>query len=244
LVLSVTNPACESYDPAFAYEVGTIIEHGLGRMYGENPEDVFFYLTLYNENYPQPPRPEGIADDIVRGIYRFSQAPVGTHHRATILFSGTANLAARKAQVELADNYGVGAELWSVTSYQKLRAEAIGVERWNRLHPTENARPPHITSILNSTEGPVVAVTDFMKLVPDQIGRFVPRNYVTLGTDGFGRSDGRAALRRYFETDSGHVVLAVLSELVRQGKMEAAVTADAIARYGINPDADDPRLVH
>ena len=244
LVLSVTNPACESYDPAFAYEVGTIIEHGLGRMYGENPEDVFFYLTLYNENYPQPPRPEGIADDIVRGIYRFSQAPVGTHHRATILFSGTANLAARKAQVELADNYGVGAELWSVTSYQKLRGEAIGVERWNRLHPTESPRQPHITSSLNSTEGPIVAVTDFMKLVPDQIGRFVPRNYVTLGTDGFGRSDGRAALRRYFETDSGHVVLAVLSELVRQGKLEAAVTADAIARYGINPDADDPRLVH
>ena len=145
--------------------------------------------------------------------------------------------------MELADNYGVGAELWSVTSFQKLRGEAIGVERWNRLHPTENPRQPHITSILNSTEGPVVAVTDFMKLVPDQIGRFVPRNYVTLGTDGFGRSDGRAALRRYFETDSGHVVLAVLSELVRQGKLEAAVTADAMARYGINPDAPDPKTL-
>ncbi|MGH8924916.1 MAG: pyruvate dehydrogenase (acetyl-transferring), homodimeric type [Acidimicrobiia bacterium] len=244
LVLSVTNPACESYDPAFAYEVGTIIEGGLGRMYGDNPEDVFFYLTLYNENYPQPPRPDGIADDILRGIYRFSQAPVGNNHRATILFSGTANLAARKAQVDLADNYGVGAELWSVTSYQKLRGEAIGIERWNRLHPTEEPRQPHIRSILNATEGPIVAVTDFMKLVPDQIGRFVPRDYITLGTDGFGRSDGRAALRRHFETDSGHVVLAVLSELVREGKLESSAIADAIARYAINPDAADPRLVH
>jgi pyruvate dehydrogenase E1 component len=244
LVLSVTNPACESYDPAFAYEVGTIVEGGLHRMYGESPEDVFFYLTLYNENYPQPPRPEGIGEDILRGIYRFSQAPAGNHHRATILFSGTSNLAARKAQVELADNYGVGAELWSVTSYQRLRGEAIGVERWNRLHPTESAREPHITSVLKTTEGPIVAVTDFMKLVPDQIGRFAPRAYVTLGTDGFGRSDGRAALRRHFETDSGHVVLAVLSELVRAGELEPSVTADAVARYGINPDAVDPRLVH
>jgi pyruvate dehydrogenase E1 component len=243
-VLSVTNPACESYDPAFAYEVGSIIEAGLQRMYGENPEDIFFYLTLYNENYPQPPRPDGVADDIVRGIYRFGAAPAGSHHRATILFSGTANLAARKAQVELADNYGVGAELWSVTSYQKLRTEAIGVERWNRLHPTEEPRRPHVSAVLSSTEGPIVAVTDFMKLVPDQIGRFVPRAFVTLGTDGFGRSDSRAALRRYFETDSGHVVLAVLSELVREGKIEPSAIADAIARYDINPEAADPRLVH
>jgi pyruvate dehydrogenase E1 component len=244
LVLSVTNPACDSYDPAFAYEVGSIIEAGLQRMHGENPEDIFFYLTLYNENYPQPPRPDGVADDIVRGIYRFGAAPAGSHHRATILFSGTANLAARKAQVELADNYGVGAELWSVTSYQKLRTEAIGVERWNRLHPTEEPRRPHVSAVLSSTEGPIVAVTDFMKLVPDQIGRFVPRAFVTLGTDGFGRSDSRAALRRYFETDSGHVVLAVLSELVREGKIEPSAIADAIARYDINPEAADPRLVH
>jgi pyruvate dehydrogenase E1 component len=244
LVLSVTNPACESYDPAFAYEVGSIIEAGLQRMHGENPEDIFFYLTLYNENYPQPPRPDGVADDIVRGIYRFGAAPAGSHHRATILFSGTANLAARKAQVELADNYGVGAELWSVTSYQKLRTEAIGVERWNRLHPSEEPRRPHVSAVLSSTEGPIVAVTDFMKLVPDQIGRFVPRAFVTLGTDGFGRSDSRAALRRYFETDSGHVVLAVLSGLVREGKIEPSAIADAIARYDINPEAADPRLVH
>ena len=146
--------------------------------------------------------------------------------------------------MDLADNYGVGAELWSVTSYQKLRGEAIGVERWNRLHPTESPREPHVTAVLKTTEGPIVAVTDFMKLVPDQIGRFVPRTYVTLGTDGFGRSDGRTALRKHFETDSGHVVLAVLSELVRAGKLEPAVIADAIARYGINPDASDPRLVH
>ena len=243
LILAATNPACESYDPAFAYEVGTIIEHGLGRMYGENPEDIFFYLTLYNENYPQPPRPEGIAQDIVNGIYRFSPAPAGMDRRATILFSGTANLAARRAQVELADHYGVGAELWSVTSYQKLRDDAISAERWNRLHPSEEPRVPFVTSVLEGTEGPIVAVTDFMKLVPDQIGRFVPRRFEILGTDGFGRSDGRAALRHHFETDLGHVVLAVLSALSIDGQVDHAAVKDAIDRYAIDPDAADPRVL-
>ena len=243
LILAATNPACVSYDPAFAYEVGTIIEHGLNRMYGAKPEDVFFYLTLYNENYSQPPRPEGVAQGIVDGIYRFGAAPAGMEHRATILFSGTANLAARRAQVELADHYGVGAELWSVTSYQKLRDEANSAERWNRLHPSEQARIPFVTTTLEETEGPIVAVTDFMKLVPDQVGRFVPRRFVILGTDGFGRSDGRAALRHHFETDLGHVVLAVLSALHTEGQIDHAAVKDAIDRYGIDPDARDPRLL-
>jgi pyruvate dehydrogenase E1 component len=244
LVLAATNPACEAYDPAFAYEVGTIIEHGLKRMYGPTPEDIFFYLTLYNENYPQPVRPEGVAEGIVSGMYRWSPAPAGTLLRATVLFSGTANLAARKAQLDLADHYGVGVELWSVTSYQKLRAEALGVDRWNRLHPGEPVRTPAVTSLLTQAGGPVVAVSDFMKLVPDQIARYVPSRFVTLGTDGFGRSDGRADLRRFFEIDHGHVVVAVLSALAREGKLGPQSVADACSRYGIDPDVTDPRLLN
>jgi pyruvate dehydrogenase E1 component len=188
-------------------------------------------------------RPEGVEQGIVNGIYRFGGSPAGMNHRATILFSGTANLAARRAQVELADHYGVGAELWSVTSYQKLRDEANATERWNRLHPSEQPRIPMVTSTLEGTEGPIIAVTDFMKLVPDQVGRFVPRRFVILGTDGFGRSDGRAALRHHFETDLGHVVLAVLSGLTADGQMDQSAVKDALDRYGIDPDAPDPRLL-
>ncbi|MDP3983502.1 MAG: pyruvate dehydrogenase (acetyl-transferring), homodimeric type, partial [Acidimicrobiia bacterium] len=244
LILSTANPAVESYDPAFAYEVGTIIEHGINRMWGDQPEDVFFYLTLYNENYIQPPRPQGAEEGIVNGMYRWSAAPQGTLLRAGILFSGTANLAARAAQTELAEHYGVGAELWSVTSYQKLREEAVAAERWNRLHPGEPARQPRVSGQLSGVGGPVVAVTDYMKLVPDQIGRWVPGNLTTLGTDGFGRSDGRAALRRFFEIDAGHVVVAVLSALVREGKLGPEAVADALARYGIDPDAVYARVAH
>ncbi|MEX0946214.1 MAG: pyruvate dehydrogenase (acetyl-transferring), homodimeric type [Acidimicrobiia bacterium] len=244
LVLAGTNPAAEAYDPAFAYEMGTLIEHGIRRMYGDQPEDIFFYLTLYNENYVQPPRPEGAEEGILSGIYRWASAPAGTLMRAAILFSGTANLAARVAQADLAEHYGVGAELWSVTSYQKLRDEAVDAERWNRLHPGEPARVPRVSRELRGAGGPVVAVTDFMKLVPDQIGRWVPGTFVILGTDGFGRSDGRANLRRFFEIDAGHVVLAVLSALVREGKLGPQAVADAISRYGIDPEAPNSRFAH
>jgi pyruvate dehydrogenase E1 component len=243
LVLAGTNPACEAYDPSFAYEVGTIVEHGIRRMYGEKPEDLFFYLTLYNENYQQPPRPDGVENGIVSGIYRWSNAPAGTNLKAAILFSGSANLAARKAQAELADHYGVGAELWSVTSYQKLRADALRIERWNRLNPELAARLPLVTRTLSEVGGPIVAVTDYMKLVPDQIARYVPGDFTTLGTDGFGRSDGRAALRRFFEIDAGHIVLAVLSSLVRAGKQGPQAVADAIGRYRIDPSLPDPQTL-
>jgi pyruvate dehydrogenase E1 component len=243
-ILAATNPATEAYDPAFAYEMGTIIENGIRRMYGDDPEDIFFYLTLYNENHVQPPRPEGSESGIISGLYRWAQAPAGTLLRAAILFSGTANLAARAAQTELAEHYGVGAELWSVTSYQKLRDEAVSIERWNRLHPQEEARVPFVSRELRGVGGPVVAVSDYMKLVPDQIGRWVPHKFVTLGTDGFGRSDSRARLRRFFEIDAGHVVLAVLSSLVREGKLGPQAVADAISRYEIDPEAPNSRFAH
>jgi pyruvate dehydrogenase E1 component len=242
LILATTNPACEVYDPAFAYEMAVIVERGIRRMYGPNPEDVFYYLTLYNENYPQPAKPEGVDSGILDGLYRWAEAPPGAALRAAILFSGTANLAARQAQADLAEHYSVAAELWSATSYKRLREEALAVERWNRLHPNHPPRVPMVTTALHDVGGPVVAVTDYMKLVPDQVGRFVPGSFMVLGADGFGRSDGRASLRRFFEIDAGHVVLAVLSALVREGKLPPHAVSDALSRYRIDPDAPDPSL--
>lgn len=239
-VLFSVVPVCQAYDPAFAYEVGTIVEDGIRRMYGSNPEDIYYYITLYNENYHQPPRPAGVEQGIIDGIYRFQEAPAEGRARASILFSGTANLAAREAQRELHEHYGVSADLWSVTSYKRLREEALEVERWNRLHPTSEPRVPFVTRTLQDGEGPVVAVTDFMKAVPDQVGRWVPRDYVVLGTDGFGRSDSRTALRRFFETDTGHVVFATLSALVRAGELDSGVIDDAVRRYDLDPDAPNP----
>ncbi len=240
-VLAATVPTMEAYDPAFAYEVAEIVRHGLHRMYGDAPEDVSYYLTLHNEPYPMPPQPEGIGTGIVDGLYRWAPAPEAPL-RATIVFSGPAQGAARAAQAELAARWGVGAELWSATSYKRLREEALGVERWNRLHPTDAPRVPLATRLLASSSGPIVAVTDFMRLVPDQIARWVPagRPWTSLGTDGFGRSDTREALRSFFETDAAHVVTAVLTGLVELGQVPAESVARAIQLYGFDAERGDP----
>ena len=252
LVLASTVPACQSYDPAYAYEVAAIVKHGLHRMYGgelgpngENDPDVFYYLTLYNENYPMPARPAGVSDaDIVSGLYRWQAAPTNVKHRATILFSGSAQGAAQAAVVELAEKFDVGAELWSATSYKVLRENALAVERDNRMHPSRPANTARVTDLLARSEGPITAVTDFMKIVPEQIARFVPdRVFVPLGTDGMGRSDTREALRAHFEVDMPSVVVAVLSGLHRTGAIAASVVEDAIARYGLDPDRVDPYVV-
>ena len=247
LVLASTVPNLAAYDPAFAYEVATIVRDGITRMYGDAQEDVFYYLTLYNENYPMPGMPAGedravVEDGIVRGIYRFAPAPDGPTRPASILFSGTAQAAAREAQQLLAEHHDVAARLWSVTSYKALREDALAAVRWNRLHPTGLARTPYLTEVLSGTEGPVVAITDFMNAVPDQVARWVPGQLTTLGTDGYGRSDSRAALRRHFETDAPHLVVATLSALAQTGDAKAEEVADAIARYGLDPEAVEPRL--
>ena len=242
LLLASTVPSCEAYDPAFAYELATIIEEGIGRMYGGDGEDVFYYITIYNENYAQPAKPEGADQGIIDGLYRWADAPEEHAHAATVLFSGSAHTAARQAQEQLAEHYDVGVELWSATSYKRLREEALSVERWNRLHPTSEHRIPLVTRLLDEAPGPVVAVTDYMKAVPDQIARWVPAGFTPLGTDGYGRSDTREGLRRFFETDAGHVVVAVLSALAAEGTVSADLVADAIDRYGIDPDVADPRL--
>ena len=249
LVLASTVPNLSAYDPAFAYELAVIVQDGLRRMYGDTPEDAFYYITLYNETYAMPAMPEGAEEGIRRGLYRFAGAPSesevtgnGRRRRATILFSGTAHTAAREAQQLLAEHHSVAAELWSATSYKALREDALAAERWNRLHPAERPRVPYVADVLAGAEGPVVAVTDFMKAVPDQVSRWVPAPFTPLGTDGFGRSDTRSSLRRHFETDAAHVVVAVLAALAATGDAKAEEVADAIARYGVDPEAPDPRV--
>jgi pyruvate dehydrogenase E1 component len=242
LLLASTVPNLAAYDPAFAYELGVIIEDGIRRMYGPDPEDVFYYLTLYNENYVMPPMPEGAEDGILKGLYRFAPAPDGPSRKATIVFSGTAQKAAREAQEVLAADHDVAAELWSATSFKALREDALSAERWSRLHPTEPPRTPYVTEALSSASGPVLAVTDFMKAVPDQVSRWVPAPYVSLGTDGYGRSDTREKLRRHFETDTAHVVVGVLSALMQSEDAKPQEVADAIARYELDAEAVDPLL--
>ncbi len=234
-------PDCRAYDPAFAYELAIIIRDGLARMYGADPEDVFYYITLYNETYPMPAMPDGVEDGILRGLYRFRPAPAGRTHQVQILASGTAMLAALEAQRLLADEHDVGADVWSATSYQQLRNDALAVERWNRLHPTGSQRRAYVVEAFGELAGPVVAVTDFVKAVPDQIARWVPQPFVPLGTDGFGLSDARAPLRRHFEVDAAHVVVAALDGLAQRGDVKVDVVAAAIDRYAIDAAALDPR---
>jgi pyruvate dehydrogenase E1 component len=257
LVLASTVPAVQAYDPAFAYEVGAIVRAGIERMYGSTSRDnggaldpdVMYYINLYNENYVMPALPDDRADEIeagaVRGLYRFAEAPQGPSKRATILFSGISHAAARGAADELAQHYDVAAELWSATSYKALREEALSVERLNRLRPTEAPQVPLVTRLLRESAGPITAVSDFMKIVPEQIARFIPdgRPFEILGTDGMGRSDTREALRRFFEIDMGNVVVSVLTGLMASGDVDGSVVADAIKRYDIDPDAVDPFIV-
>jgi pyruvate dehydrogenase E1 component len=250
-VLASTNPACRVYDPAFAYELAVVVGEAVKRTLGPDPEDRFWYLTLYNENYPMPPLPEGdegqtVRQGILKGIYRFAPPAEVTGHtdgpprRASLLFSGPLWRAAMEARTTLAEQWGVSADAWSVTSYSELRADALSCERWNRLHPGEEPRTPYIEEALAGGEGPVVAVTDYVRSVPDQVARWMTRPFTSLGTDGFGRSDTRSALRRFFEIDASHLVVAVLAALASTGDAKAEEVAEAIERYGIDADAPDP----
>ncbi len=239
-VLMSVIPNCRVYDPAFAYEVGAVVENGVREMYDEGA-DVFYYLTIYNENYEQPPAPDGLdVDGLLRGLYRFAEAPDGPAHRATLLFSGSAQAAVREARDLLAADWDVAAELWSAPSYRALRDDALATERWNRLHPEAEARVPYVARALSGASGPIVATTDYMRAVPDMVSRWVPGDYHTLGTDGFGRSDTREALRRFFETDAAHVVVATLSRLAAVGDVKPERVTDAIDRYDIDPDRVEP----
>ncbi len=238
-VMAATVPACQAYDPAFAYELSVIIADGLRRMYRDN-EDVFYYLTIFNENYEQPAMPEGVEPGILAGLYRYQGAPGVDGPRATLLFSGSAQGAAHAARDELAERWGVGLELWSATSYKRLREEAMEAERWSRLHPLEDERRPLVTRLLDASEGPIVAVSDNVRAVPEMIAQYAPRSFTVLGTDGYGRSDGREALRAFFETDAPNIVITVLERLAAEGAIDRQKVADAIDHYGVPTETDAP----
>ena len=241
-VLASVVPNLRAYDPAFAYETAVIVADGIRRMYGPDPEDCWYYLTLYNENLVMPPKPDGVDEGIVRGLYRYADAPV-PGHPATILASGSAMGAALDAQRLLADGFGVAAEVWSATSWKALREDALDAERWNRLHPGAEPRVPYVTACLANGSGPVVGVSDWMVAVADQISRWVPRRFDALGTDGFGFSDTRPALRRHFEVDAEHLAVAVLTALAHDGVVEPEVVRAAIERWGIDAEAPPPRYL-
>ena len=242
LILSSTIPTLVTYDPAFTYELAVMIADGLRRMYVEG-EDVFYYLTLYNENYEMPPMPEGAEVGILKGLYKFKPGPEPHTLKAHILGSGPIIREALRAQQILAEKFGVSADVWSATSYKLMRNDALRTRRWNMLHPSEPAKKSYVESLLENEKGVFVAVSDNMKIVPDQIAPWVPGGLTTLGTDGFGRSDTRARLRRFFEVDAESTVIATLYALAEKGQLEKGVVGKAIKDLGVDPEKVYPEIV-
>jgi len=241
LLLASTIPTLLTYDPAFAYEVAVIVADGMRRMFLNN-ENVFYYLTLYNENHTMPAMPPGVEAGILKGLYRFKAGAEGRKLKAHIFGSGPIINQALKAQQILAERYGVSADVWSATNYKELRSEALNCQRWNMLHPTETPKKSYVETLLEKEQGVFVAVSDFMRMVPDQIAPWVPGGLMTLGTDGFGRSDTRANLRRFFEIDAESTVIATLYALANKGKIERSVVAQAIKDLNVNPEKVFPQL--
>jgi pyruvate dehydrogenase E1 component len=227
-----------SYDPTYAYELAVIIQDGLRRMIAEQ-EDVFYYITTMNENYVHPPMPKGVEDGILRGMYLLQVGGQGKI-RAQLMGSGTILREVLAAADLLMDDFGIPTDVWSVTSFNELRRDALEVERWNQLHPDEEPRKCYVQEALADRPGPYIAATDYMKIVPDQIERWVPGHFVSLGTDGYGRSDRRAALRQHFEVDRHFIVVSTLKALADDGALDQKTVAQAIKKYGIDPDRPDP----
>ena len=220
-VLAQVIPSCITYDPAYAYEIAVIVREGLARMW-QRGDDVFYYLTVGNEGYAMPPMPPGSEEGILRGIYRLRAAASGSSRRIQLLGSGAILNEVVRAAEMLGERYGVAADVWSVTSYGELRRDALECERWNLLHPNERPRVPYLGEALASTSGPIVAASDYLRVLPDSVARWMPRSFHSLGTDGFGRSDSRRALRDFFEVDSKHVAYAALKALADAGDTELA----------------------
>ncbi len=242
LLHASTIPTCLPYDPAFGYELAVIVADGLRRMYLEG-EEIFYYLSLYNENYAMPPMPPGVEDGVLKGLYKFKPGVSGKKLKAHILGSGSIINSALKAQEILAERYGVSADVWSATSYKLLRADAIRCQRWNMLHPTQPPKKSYVEELLAKEQGVFVAVSDNIRTVPDQIAPWVPGGLMTLGTDGFGRSDTRARLRRFFEIDVESTVIATLFALAEKGQIGKQIVEKAIKDLGVDPEKVQPQIV-
>jgi pyruvate dehydrogenase E1 component len=238
-LLASTLPNILAYDPAFAYELAVIVREGIRRMYIAD-EDVFYYLTVYNENWVQPAKPDGVDDGILRGLYRYREGQ-GGGRRVQILASGSILHQALRAQEVLASHH-VAADVWSATSFQQLRVDALDSERWNRLHPDAEPRVPYLTRALSGAAGPVVAATDYLKSVPDMVSRWIDRPYTVLGTDGFGRSDTREALRTHFEVSPEHIAYAALHGLCLIGEADREEPKRAIREMGIDTERLNPQF--
>jgi pyruvate dehydrogenase E1 component len=238
-VLASVIPNVMAYDPAFAFEVALIVKDGLRRMYGEG-KDVFYYLTLYNENIAHPAMPDEVEEGILKGLYLFRPAPARLKHPVQLFGSGSIMQCVLKAQELLAEKFGVSADVWSATSYQQLRSDAVDSDRWNRLHPESEPRTPYVAQALQDVPGPIIAATDYVRTVPDFIRPWVAQRYIVLGTDGYGRSDTREALRRLFEVDPESIAIAALHALSQEGAIPAAEVARAIQVLGIDPEKPNP----
>jgi pyruvate dehydrogenase E1 component len=243
-VLALPVPNLLAYDPAFAYEIAIIIQDGIKRMYVDQ-ESIFYYLTVTNEPLPMPEMPKdgNVREGVLRGLYRFKAADApDAKLRAQLLGSGTIMYEVLKAQTILKEKYGVAADVWSVTSYKELYRDANDCERWNMLHPSDAVKVPYVTRTLKDASGPFIAASDYMKVLPESLAKWVPGQLVSLGTDGFGRSENRVALRDFFEVDAKHIVLATLGALVREKKIGVEVMKKAIRDLGINPEKLNPAI--
>jgi pyruvate dehydrogenase E1 component len=239
-VLASTIPVVRAYDPAFAYELATVVRDGIKRMYTDG-EDVFYYVTVYNENYPQAAKPDGVDEGIVKGIYRFAEAPKVKSPKGRVRLVGSGSILQQViAARDLLAEQGIAAEIYSATSFQQLRHEALQAERWNQLNPDKAPRVPYVAQVLGPDGGPIVVASDWIKGLPDMVTRWVAAPYLVLGTDGFGRSDTRENLRDWFGIDAPHIAATALTGLVQCGEMDAKAAAKAIRALGVDPDATDP----
>ncbi len=241
--MATTVPTLRAYDPAWGYELAVIVQEGLRRMYAEG-EEIFYYLSVYNEAYPQPAMPEnsGITDGIINGMYKYSSTDSGKGqaHRPQLFGSGPILRSALAAQEILADKYGIGSDVWSVTSYSELRRDAMACQHHNDLHPGETAKQSYLESVLDGVSGPFISTSDNVRLVADQIREWIPGEYIVLGTDGFGRSETRPELRRHFRIDAESTAYAALQGMARMGAFDAGKLAGVIKDLGLDPEAVFP----
>ncbi|MDB5933133.1 MAG: aceE, partial [Massilia sp.] len=240
-IFAATIPNCMPYDPTFAHELAVIVQDGLRRMV-TNQEDVFYYITLMNENYPMPGLRQGTEEGILKGMYLLQEGPAESKIRVQLIGSGTILRESVHAAELLAQDWGIAADVWSAPSLTMVARDGVDCERWNLVNPTAEPRVPYLTQLLANTSGPIVSTTDYVRLFSEQIRAYVPkgRNFTVLGTDGFGRSDSRVKLREFFEVNRYYVTVAALKALADDGVIAASVVAEAVAKYGLDPSKPNP----